>query len=232
MTLSPESQNPISAAFSRISDECAVNYLQRYFGLNEWAGSEYTGAHFERFGERRVDEMLAEDVVAVSFLSLHVPAKASIGILGEYAEHINCYLRGISSDLAMEDLKLEDHDEYFGKTSAAQQLWGLLRADGRARWGVGPTTASKLMARKRPSLIPIYDSVVAKVVSLPKSTNTWRVWHEAFAQDHAFVQRLRALRSETGLHDIALLRILDVVLWMQGTDGGDVEEAVDSGGDF
>jgi hypothetical protein len=64
-------------------------------------------------------------------------------------------------DLLMElgdDRDLVDMDEFPDKWVG----WRLI-ADLRALPGVGPTVASKLLARKRPKLRPIYDSIVAAV---------------------------------------------------------------------
>jgi hypothetical protein len=72
------------------------------------------------------------------------------------------------------------------------------------------------MARKRPGLIPIYDSVVARVTGLDSSEGTWRAWHSALSSDEALKKRLARLRDSAGLERVPLLRILDVVLWMDG----------------
>lgn len=217
----------VTAAFARIGDNDARKHLEKYFGLGDWEGREYEGAHFERLGRLVPDELTADDIVAVSCLSIHIPAKAALGILGEHAADITELLSEIPVDLALEDLPLEDHEKYFGDASAAIRLWRLLRAHGRQRWGVGPTATSKLMARKRPALVPIYDSVVSKQTGFSNDAGTWRAWHEAFALDTAFVDRLRSLRSSVGLDDISLLRILDVVLWMDGSQGVRGAEIVD-----
>ncbi|WP_138416187.1 DUF6308 family protein [Sinomonas gamaensis] len=217
----------VTAAFGSISDDDAREHLEKYFGLGAWEGKEYEGAHFERLGRRVPDELTADDIVAVSCLSIHIPAKGALGILGEHAAEITELLSEIPVDLALEELPLDDHEKYFGDASAAIRLWRLLRAHGRERWGVGPTATSKLMARKRPALFPIYDSVVGRVTGFRDSLGIWRAWHEAFALDSAFVERIRSLQSATGLHDISLLRILDVVLWMYGSQGVRGPEIVD-----
>jgi hypothetical protein len=102
-------------------------------------------------------------------------------------------------------------------------LWGLLRA----HHGVGPTTVSKIIARKRTALIPIFDSVVARVTGFPNSDGTWCAWHQAFSTDKEFTNRIRLLREAVRLEHIPLLRILDVVLWMHGTHGVEGPERVD-----
>ena len=45
---------------------------------------------------------------------------------------------------------------------------------------MGETRTSKLMARKRPRLVPVYDSVVGHLMSLDLgSAGQWKRWHTA-----------------------------------------------------
>ena len=82
---------------------------------------------------------------------------------------------------------------------------------------VGPTLASKLIARKRPRLVPVYDSVVRKVLGTKK--DHWEPIRVALRkEDHALHNRLLRLRKEAGLPDnVSVLRVLDVIAWMEGT---------------
>lgn len=83
------------------------------------------------------------------------------------------------------------------------------------------------MARKRAGLIPIYDSVIGRVTNFPNADGTWRAWHQALCGDTALTDGLRFLRQSAGLERIPLLRILDVVLWMDGTSRFEELERVD-----
>lgn len=217
----------ISSVFKEIDDETARSYLEHYFGLGAWAGEEYTGAYFDTFGTNAPDAITADDLIAVACLSKHVPARAALGILREYSDDIGTLLGKIPPGLSIKDIPFEEHDQYFGEGTAPLDLWRLLRRDKNTRWGIGPTTASKLMARKRPELFPIYDSVVGRVTGFSSSDGTWNAWHQAFATDGGLVERLESLRLAVGLHDISLLRILDVVLWMHGSQGTEGPESVD-----
>lgn len=226
MTTADESSR-ITSAFEAISDEVALGYLNRYFGKDEWAGQEFTGAHFESLGTPEPENMTAEDMIAVACLSIHVPARATLGVLGKQQDQISAHLAEIPTGVALEDIPYDEHEKYFGGTSPAMSLWRLLRAHR----GVGATTASKIMARKRPALVPIYDSVVGGATGFPNSNGTWLAWHQAFSTNAEFTNRLLSLRSAARLEQVSLLRILDVVLWMHGTHGvgepervGDTEE--------
>lgn len=232
--MSSTRRNAVADAFLRIAEGDARAYLDRYFGVGTWRGEGYTGAQFERFAKTPENEVTADDLIAVSCLSVHVPARAALAFLGEYAGEIGSLLSAIPADRALEEVPIDEHESLFGPGSPTESLWRLLRADGEQRWGVGPTTASKIMARKRPALIPIYDSVVGKLTGFTRPGGTWWAWHEAFAPNSAqtasdLVPRLQELRGEAGLADISLLRILDVVLWMDGTRGMALAERVDAG---
>lgn len=201
----------IVAAFAAIPDETAVDYLRTYYGLSGSEERAYTGSHFDGLETICANRITAEDIIAVSCLSVHVPAAASVEILGAQADEISALLSRIP-DSKLEELSTDKHEELFGAGSAALELWLLLRK----HVGIGPTTASKLMARKRPGLIPIYDSVLARVTGFDSSAGTWRAWHHAISSDGALRDRLGRLRDSARLDRISLLRILDVVLWMNG----------------
>jgi Family of unknown function (DUF6308) len=85
-------------------------------------------------------------------------------------------------------------------------LWDALTAVD----GIGTASATKLLARKRPRLCPISDSVVIKAVDVPG--RTWDVLR-CLLQDPAARAEVEALRPATAA-DATLLRILDVALWV------------------
>lgn len=212
----------ITSALAAITDEAALNYLKQYFGIDEWAGREYTGAHFDSFVGAGPDRLTAEDIIAVACLSIHVPARAALEILGNESGEISRLLDLIPNS-ALEDVPFEAHDKWFGEGSPSLLFWRLLRA----HHNVGATTASKIMARKRLALIPVYDSVIGRLTGFPTANGTWRAWHQAFSTDVEFTDRLRSLREAAGLEHVTLLRILDVALWMHGARGVEGPEGVD-----
>jgi hypothetical protein len=212
----------IVSAFAAVPDETALDYLRKYYGLGAWEGHAYTGSHFDGLPATAADKITADDIVAVACLSVHIPAAASVKILGEHAAQIAALLADVpKTDL--EDIPFEDHDKLFGEGTAALALWRVLRNHK----GIGQTTASKLMARKRPGVIPIFDSVVGRVTGFPNADGTWRAWHLALSGDAALTDGLRNLQKCADLERISLLRILDVVLWMHGTSGVEEPERVD-----
>lgn len=92
-------------------------------------------------------------------------------------------------------------------------MWRVLRSSADDRWGVGATTASKIMARKRPALVPIYDSEVGPQMGLPNSDQQWERWFEAFQDDPELAGRLDRIGAAADVPNISRLRIMDVALW-------------------
>ena len=142
-------------AAHRVSDSEAAAFLTEYYVTRD-----YTGSHFESIGSKAGTENVftAADLYSVSTLSVQVPPRAGIGILGEEAPDFSQLLKQIPN-VAIGSLSESEFEAYLGLESKAMELWDLLRRNrpGDSRWGLGPTTTSKIMARKRPHLIPIED---------------------------------------------------------------------------
>jgi hypothetical protein len=196
-------------------DEAAVKQLTRYFGPSLAETDSFTGAAFDGWdstGKRSHDRdrFTADDLVAVTFLSVDVGPRAAHALLREKAEQFSRLLGkvGPDRDLAFAVEVLDD--SWVG--------WTLDR-ELRALPDVGPTTASKLFARKRPRLRPIFDSVVARV--LGTAERHWQPIHHALAADDAALhRRLLRLRDAAGLsEEVSALRVLDVLAWLEGKDG-------------
>ncbi|MFD1213554.1 DUF6308 family protein [Arthrobacter sp. GCM10027362] len=203
----------------------AVELVRRYYGTLEDGGRPYTGARFDDFAgggahAAVANRITADDLVAVSCLSVHVPARAAVAILDAKAEEIAKLLAEIPADKELADVTDAGFEVLLGPGSPAWQLWDLLKNKGGAKWGIGSTIASKIMARKRPHLIPIWDSVVAGVVGRPDAGGQWAAWHAVVAGNPALRRNLAVIRDKAGVEDLALLRVMDVVLWMHGVMNG------------
>ena len=74
------------------------------------------------------------------------------------------------------------------------------------------------MVRKRPRLIPIFNSVIDATVLGGRGVR-WGPMHSALREgDHALHNRLLRIRSVAGLNEsISALRIFDVLTWMDGS---------------
>ncbi|MFF3228784.1 DUF6308 family protein [Nocardia suismassiliense] len=171
-------------------------------------GECFAGAYFDNWA-RRSDEanrFTADDLVAVTFLSVRVPPLAARALLDTHADRYAALLAQIGPD---RDLA----DEPQAPTPAwpAWQFGDELRALPR----IGRTTASKLLARKRPRLLPIWDTVVAGVFGT-RDDHLVPVWAALRRNDNQLSHRLRTIRGVAGLpEEISLLRVLDVIAWME-----------------
>lgn len=94
-------------------------------------------------------------------------------------------------------------------TGPETELWRPLGALPQ----VGSTRAAKLMARKRPKLIPVYDSIVGEFVA-PAATY-WDIYREFLADDdnRAAVDGLRPDGVDN--EKLPTLRLVDTAVWMR-----------------
>ncbi|MEV0881867.1 DUF6308 family protein [Micromonospora echinofusca] len=198
-----------------LAEPRSVTDLKRYFAV---AGeSAFTGGQFERLGgggdrPETCNFVTAEDLIAVELLSVRVPPRTALDLLqGTLGEAVSAELGKIPTTVA---LGHPDAPDFIEEGRPADQAWQLLRdADG-----IGWVVAGKLLARKRPHLVPVYDEVVACVFRTSKGF--WRWLHGRLGeQDGILAERLADLRRQAELPDtISLLRILDVVMWMRHRD--------------
>jgi hypothetical protein len=190
-------------------DEHAPGLVAAYF--DDRAPGRFSGRRFERLAgggdhAARRDHFDATDLVAITTLSVQVPAEAAIGILESEAEHLSVLLREIPADRDLWD----EPENTVAPGSASDRLWNALCALD----GVGWVIAGKLCARKRPRLLPVYDAVVRDALGAAHP-GFWRALHRRL-QDERAVDRVRDVRREAGVgDDISLLRVLDVAIWMR-----------------
>lgn len=190
-------------------DEDAVDRLKRYFlGPNL-----FTGRWFERLsggGDRPevADHFSADDLVAVSMLGVTIHPTAALRVLEDPAGEFTALLREIPTGTDL----WEAPAALVAEGSAADTLWRQLKDIDE----IGSVISGKLLARKRPRLIPIYDRIVRAAVGAPD--NWWLALHAAL-QSVSLRERLTYLRSHSDIgEDISLLRVLDVAIWMAGED--------------
>ncbi|MEV2248225.1 DUF6308 family protein [Streptomyces sp. NPDC049970] len=196
-----------------LSAERVVGDLRRYFGIGMPPGGvAFTGSRFEHLaggGDRPgiADRITAEDLVAVQTLSVTVPAPVALDILeGRLGAQLSGLLHAIPRDIDMADAPAN----VLADGSPADQAWHLLRDQPDVGWVI----AGKLLARKRPRLLPVYDRVVRCAVGRPPSF--WLALHAALREDDGAVHRqLLALRQIAGVPEtVSALRVCDVAVWM------------------
>jgi hypothetical protein len=197
--------NSFDSLLSHLEEEggsYARSSLEAYFFKHA-----YTGSSFETFCGKEPNKFTAEDIVAVSMLSVNIPPSASRWILGDGQKLLTKLLLDIDQNVSIEDPKAD-----LTRGEAAWTLWNEIHS----RWGIGETMASKLLAAKRPHLFPIFDQHVAKALKLSPQ-RYWVPWQTFMrSEDGQKAKQIAAkMATDLGRPDLSTLRILDVAIWMQ-----------------
>lgn len=199
-----------SLIVERRTEEAAA-LLHRYYASTSTGMPAYSGSQFEAMAALNTDpySIGPADFIAAAMLSVDIPAQAAIRLLVRDAAEITGLLEQIPVDRDIVDI---DPDELM-TGSPASKLWSVLR---RGTDGMGRTRTSKLIAAKRPRLIPIWDSFVERATGLD-TADYWRRFQWVLTtDDHAVWTWLTDVRelAPNVPNDVSNLRILDVLLWM------------------
>jgi hypothetical protein len=189
--------------------ERAQALTEKYWHTN------YTGPHFDRLADAgHPNEITERDIVAVSMLSVDIPPRVSIWLLSDEGRS------EVSARLALvpPNADFRWHGHLLDSGGALHELWDLI---GVASWpesatanGMGTTKTSKVLAAKRPALVPIYDSVIRTL--LGRVDNYWDAYRYALDEDGL---ALWAQATAKAPEEVPLLRRIDALLWMFGTEG-------------
>jgi len=171
--------------------------ISRYF-------TDFNGRHFERFSAMGdPNSFEATDVLAVEALSVEVPPNAAAKLLDTQAEEFNSLLRRIPADKDLWEVETSDLDEHSDASKLYYRLKGL--------HGVGPVTATKLMASKRPRLMPVIDTLVSELLQ-PPGGRFWLPMRNQLAD----AERRKKIADVVSCapDNVTLLRRIDVAVWM------------------
>lgn len=188
----------------------AVKALTRYYG-SPYLENGYTGASFDSWdstGTRAKDANVftADDLVAIGFLSVDAGPRAARDLLRDRRAHFQTRLEAVGPDRDLGDVT-----EPINKEWPAWQL----ETELCELYGIALTKASKLIARKRPRLYPIWDNVVVDVMET-RGSHLVPIRDE-LRNNSALRGRLREARERADLPDqISEIRVLDVIAWMEG----------------
>ena len=178
--------------------------------------TDFTGRGFETVGHRWDDPAHANvvtpsDLVALACLSVPVAGDTALHLLVDEAAVISELLRQLPEPHVT--LWKAEADKITAPDAPLQTLWRTLRAVP----GMGPTSTSKLLARKRANLVPIYDSVVAEAFGMRSSAGQWGAMRELLLSDTgsgALHEHLAELtRDVPGAEVVTPLRVLDIIVW-------------------
>ena len=206
-----------------LDEDYAVGLVGEYLEKDGDGRFRYSGAYFERLGgggdrPEVAYQVTADDLLAVTMLSVRVIRYYALDVLVYQAREISGLLAQIPVDVRLADAGA---DKLITEGGPAWELWKLLHdiKPPLERSRLGPVAAGKLLARKRPQLIPVYDSYVEKVLRRTRTHGTW--WSDLRCQlttDTALVSELEAVRTRAGAGaaHLSLLRIFDIMCWMLG----------------
>ncbi|HWU07713.1 MAG TPA: DUF6308 family protein [Streptomyces sp.] len=199
-----------------VDDPQAIADLRSYFqpDLPEGVAPHYSGSRFEFIGgggdrSEMANQITLDDLVAVTLLEVHVPGDVALQLLeGSLGPDIARHLEQIPTDVSISDPAAV---QLFDTSSHARVAWDLLEEP----YGMGWVITNKLLARKRPRLIPVYDRVVRCAYGRPAGLWNWLAG--MYAEDAGVLSdRLLAVRDAAGLSPhITPLRVLDVIVWMR-----------------
>jgi hypothetical protein len=193
------------------TDDAAVDLLRQYYGRPYLDPGCHTGAYFDSWASRDraadTNRFTADDLVAITFLSVNVKAHAARDLLVTRAARFTELLEAVGPDRDLVDE---------AEALMADTPISVLEQELRSIHDIGRTKATKLMARKRPRLVPIYDVVIGRVLNT-KMLHREPIRELLRADSGALHTRLEVIRSKAGLpEEIGALRVLDVISWMHG----------------
>lgn len=150
------------------------------------------------------DRFQVSDLLAVTTLDVRVRPLALRRLLFEDVDALRPKLNAIKGDClwTASDEQLEPAFELFDHL-----------VDGPYPW-VGPTTASKLLARKRPGLLPVVDSIIKGVVGTTTYRSTVRVLRSALQREELRVLVEATRPPAVDESSAPTLRLLDCAIWM------------------
>jgi Family of unknown function (DUF6308) len=191
--------------------------------VRQYLGGRFTGAAFDTYGQNDPCAVTADDLIAVTMLSIRVQEYGTAGIrpsaileLQAVSSEIHSQLSQLPADRELHTLNQDEFNSWLGPSSPGMVLFDLLRH----RVSFPRVAVHKLLARKRPLLLPIRDTVVERALDLARPNDRWwQPWWLALGGDGAIVSQLSEIRRLAGTPNLSLLRIADIVIWLQNWPG-------------
>lgn len=180
-------------------------------------GGTFASETFDLMQPGPPNKITVADLLAVTLMDVTVQPRAVRLILGEDADVISRRLTDIEHSIDLWDAS----DEHLA--------WALAAWDHLAGYdGVGQVIAGKLLARKRPRMIPVIDSITRTVLRLPPDKG-WTSLRAALA-DPTRRRSVEDLRPPAATEEVSTLRLLDACAWMRGSNASSVRAARDRHG--
>lgn len=207
--------------FRRILDsEDSYTVVRECLDPESETRAERAGLTYSQLEPVTENTLELSDWLAVTLLDVDTPARAFRGI-----QHDEERRREIEGGLTyLEDVPLVDAaDETLDR---ADEIYRLIRYDdpaAKTTWGMGPARTSKLLARKRPELVPIVDRRIKRWFGRPRYV--WAPMRAALRSRTETGERYfdaldRHLRRDPLTRSLTVLRAMDVAAWELAGVGG------------
>lgn len=178
--------------------------VARYLGIE--GDIAFTGRHFDTFGTNPSDRFVGDDLLACAFLDTPIRGVGVETLLfGDPA--FDSLLRAVDHEVSIWDTDTARVREALDRAGEVHERLMKIAT-------IGWTRAHKLLARKRPTIHPVYDSVVSRWFSDVDGVRYGL--HQLVATGQSPQPELDdALRP----HGVGLdtLRLLDIAVWMCGS---------------
>lgn len=173
--------------------------------------SKFSGVTFDTVGTNDPNRIGIDDLLALSMLDVAVKPRGVRAVLGPSARDFTRLLKKVPFNRDLWEASDAD-------LAHAAELDQALRTLDGVEW----VTASKLLARKRPRLIPVTDKHVVAALQLPKG-RYWGSIASALAAGELWreVEELRGPLSRP----VTTLRLLDVAIWTRFSESRNAREA-------
>lgn len=203
----------------------AYEHIRRYCGLADQSGARQVWGYqyFDARPTLAENEITPEDVAATAALNMRFTRHSLEGFLAA-RDVIHDALGSIPPDVSLEDAS----DELIQVIE--ELLLGLCEGQGRFAFkipGAGRAQISKVLHRKRPRLIPLYDRVISDRYAFGLGEKRFGRGSDLIFSLRGDLQReqnARALRAIQAALSIELdgrtvpsrLRLFDIAIWMEG----------------
>lgn len=178
--------------------EPAKRLVEQFFDTD----GPFAATTFDTLPDNDRDRFTTTDLLAVTLLDVALPPPSVRSLLETNADKFSGLLANVPDEVDLWSASQED-------LSHAEALYWALR---KLR-NVGRTRASKLMARKRPRLIPVVDSVIIAALNL--GDDSW-VALRACLSNPEVRDSIEASRPDNApAKSISTLRLLDAAVWMR-----------------
>jgi len=202
-TVQPDEATAFETRLDAALEPPSADLVAAYFNT----AGPFAAETFDVLGVNDPMQITTDDLLAVTLLNVVVPPFAVRALLGKEAPTVTELLVAVPVGVPLWEATTEHLD-------AATGVWTLLRGYPGVDW----VTAGKLLARKRPMLIPVFDSVIQEALQ-PPPDRFWATLRAALGNEQRRAT-VEAMRPPGLTPRVSTLRLLDVAIWMRYSDGG------------